>query len=109
MYINGVLENSIVDTTPLSSMALAIGRYSTSQYRSGNIDEVHIYDNALNQTQIQNLYMVAPSYATSTVYTGTPTLTGIVNDQRMYSISLTISGVTYTGTIANNVWTVSNI
>lgn len=96
MYINGVLENTIPAVNNLSNMALAIGRYSTSQYRSGNIDEVHIYDRALSSTQIQNLYLIAPSYTPTTVYTGTPTLTGLVNDTKMYSLSLTVSGVVYT-------------
>jgi hypothetical protein len=75
MYINGVLENSIVGSTAINGMALAIGKYSTSQYRSGNIDEVKIYDNAITAIQVENLYMTKPSFVAKTVNTGTVILT----------------------------------
>jgi hypothetical protein len=69
LYINGVLENSNAYSAGLTSLPIAIGRWTTSQYRSGKIDEVKIYDSAINQTQIDSLYMARPSFSATTVHT----------------------------------------
>jgi hypothetical protein len=78
MYIDGVLEQTIPAVTTMTNMALAIGKYSTTQYRNGNIDEVKIYNTPISATQVQNLYMIKPSFtgATRTIPLGnTVTLT----------------------------------
>jgi len=75
LYINGVLENSNAYSAGLTSLPIAVGRWATSQYRNGKIDEVKIYDSAINQTQIDALYMMRPSFSATTVHTtGTITL-----------------------------------
>ena len=99
MYIDGVLENTIPAVNNLSTMELAIGKYSTSQYRSGNIDEVKIYDTAITATQVENLYMTKPSFVAKTVNTGTVILTGLSDDTSMI-LSLTISWSNYS--VTNN-------
>jgi len=97
LYINGVLENSNTYTAGITNLPLAVGRWTTSQYRNGNIDEVKIYDSAINQTQIDVLYMTKPSFVATTKTVPpltTVTLTGLSSDTQM-ALSLTISGTTY--------------
>ncbi|HMS91635.1 MAG TPA: hypothetical protein PKC87_05420, partial [Candidatus Absconditabacterales bacterium] len=49
LYINGVLEASNTYTAGLTNLPLSIGRWTTSQYRNGLIDEVKIYDSPITQ------------------------------------------------------------
>lgn len=94
LYINGILEASNAYTAGLTNLPLAIGRWTTSQYRNGTIDEVKIYDTPITQTQVDTLYMAKPSFVPTTVSTTTSTLTGLASDDKM-TISLTINGTTY--------------
>ena len=76
MYVNGVFDKSTSSTLALTNAALAVGAdIKWSQWRDGNIDEVHIYDAALSASQVANLYLQRPSYISKTVNTGTTTLT----------------------------------
>lgn len=59
IYVNGVVDDSILDgTIPSSQYApsvdVNIGRRSTGYYFKGIIDEVRIYNRALTQSEIQN-------------------------------------------------------
>lgn len=97
MYINGVLEQTILGSRQLNNMALAIGKYSTAQYRDGNIDEVKIYDNAISASQVEELYMSKPSFITKSTQVASPNLRWYVSDPKM-TISLTINGTNYPAT-----------
>ncbi len=64
---------------------------------SGAIDEVRIYNRALSATEIQNLYMIPPTFDAQTAFTGTPILYGTL-PPKITQIDVVISGVTLTTT-----------
>lgn len=101
LYINGKLEASNAYTAGLTNLPLAIGRWTTSQYRNGTIDEVKIYDSPITLTQVETLYMLKPSFVPTTVYSTISTLTGVTADAKI-TISLTIDGTTYPATNNQN-------
>ncbi|HVS58768.1 MAG TPA: LamG domain-containing protein, partial [Candidatus Saccharimonadales bacterium] len=59
-YLDGVQQGSSITTTYsylLAATALQIGRgYSSGRYFNGSIDDVRIYDRALNAAEVQALY-----------------------------------------------------
>jgi len=65
MYYNGVLQDDVsylgnFDLSGASSLKLNIGRYVSSysyNYHVGKIDEVRIYNRALSESEIQDLYI----------------------------------------------------
>ena len=60
VYINGTLDNTSTGfTAPFTPQA--IGRGAQGALTQGLIDEVYLYSNALNATDIQNLYNVTGS------------------------------------------------
>ncbi|MBS3074033.1 hypothetical protein J4447_01110, partial [Candidatus Pacearchaeota archaeon] len=63
IYINGVLDNTLIDSTALyggTSLRLTIGNLDLngvpSRFFNGSIDEVAIWNRSLNSTEILNLY-----------------------------------------------------
>lgn len=98
LYLDGVQTASNTNNVSFSATnpQWRIGRYvgSTTNYFSGNIDEVHIYNKALSTAEINELYMIPPTFDALTTYTGTPTLYGEYTP-KMYDVSLVISGTTY--------------
>lgn len=70
---------------------------TSTNYFSGDIDEVRVYNTALTTGERQNILMISPTFDTLTTYTGTPTLYGALSP-KMYSINLVISGNTYSTT-----------
>lgn len=60
LYIDGQLENSVADTTTGSiqnSSVVYVGRrLASNRYFNGVIDDIKIYNRALSETEIQNLY-----------------------------------------------------
>jgi len=59
IYVNGNFENSVSQTTRRSNTVGAVigSRYSKDQkYVNGIIDEVHIYNRALSEDEIKQLY-----------------------------------------------------
>ena len=76
MYINGAFNTSTTTRVELANAHLAVGTdlYYTTQARDGGVDEVKIYDAALNATQIQNLYMVKPSFVPRDTHIASPDL-----------------------------------
>ena len=75
MYINGVLHTSNTSTTAMSNVNLLVG-HSTAygQPRSGYIDEVYIFDNAVTAEQVAFMYMRTPSYTPRTTYVASPNI-----------------------------------
>lgn len=72
MYINGMLDTSITFTGTIgynTGLGLYIG-YNTSQYYKGIIDDIRIYDYALNINQVGTLY----KQITNNSITGDPTV-----------------------------------
>ncbi|MDD5228010.1 MAG: LamG domain-containing protein [Methylococcales bacterium] len=69
MYIDGVIDTSMIDTGQNLNTAvntpLEIGVWSSESYDSGtftgSIDEIRIYNRALNASEIKDLYNVAES------------------------------------------------
>jgi len=61
MYMDGVEINSFAKTGTISGLTdLLIGRYSSSYQFTGQLDEVRIYNRALSEREIQQLYEYAP-------------------------------------------------
>lgn len=99
LYVNGV----IVATGTTSPGSLSTGAaqnrrigawagQTTHNFLSGRVDEARLFNTSLNATQVESLYMQQPSYASpKTIYSSTAILTGLVNDPKMHSVSLTIS------------------
>ena len=60
LYINGALDNSTpqnLGQTTFNTADLYIGTYSTSDHHfDGNLDDMYIYDRALAETEIHELY-----------------------------------------------------
>ncbi|MDD3262834.1 MAG: Ig-like domain-containing protein [Candidatus Absconditabacteria bacterium] len=96
LYINGEIDNS--NTTPKTiNSPLTVGMGYNGQYRNGSIDEVMIYNIALDTQQIQDLYMKKPSFSNTTSYIENPTLKGTSPDSQM-TINVVIDGNTYPAT-----------
>jgi len=69
LYVNGVLDNTWTDSgTPSSTTNdLGIGAYTSGQYSfNGIIDEVQIWNRSLTADEIDQLYHLTPSPATTT-------------------------------------------
>jgi len=58
IYVNGALDSSFTNSSLLteSDSAVRIGWVSYSRYLDGQIDEIKIYNRALNSTEIQYLF-----------------------------------------------------
>jgi hypothetical protein len=59
LYVNGVLDNGVLSgaiptSQQNSSQEVSVGRRIGGYYFQGNIDEIRIYNRALNQSEIQN-------------------------------------------------------
>jgi len=70
-----------------------VGRRAGSiitNFFSGNIDEVRVYNTALSAAEISGLYMDPPTFDILITYTGTPTLYGELTP-KMHEINLVIS------------------
>lgn len=99
LYVNGVLVAT--GTTSPGSLSTGaaqnrrIGAWAgqtTHNFLSGRVDEARLFNTSLDATQVESLYMQKPSYvAPKILYNSTGTLTGLVNDPKMYSVTLTIS------------------
>ena len=82
VYVDGVQVGSNTQSATLnvSNQQRRIGRRpwttTTTDYFSGNIDEVRIYNRQLSTTEIWWLYMIPPTFDTQTAFTWTPTLYG---------------------------------
>lgn len=74
-----------------------MGDGSADRYFSGAIDEVRIYGAGITSSQIQNIYLIPPTFSPLTTYTGTPILYGVFTP-KMFQVNLVISGITYTTT-----------
>ncbi len=55
LYINGILDASNANTTTINTK-LQLGRWNTSQYFPGSIDDVRIYKRALTAQEVLQLY-----------------------------------------------------
>jgi len=83
-----------------------VGRYpnSTTKYFSWNIDEVRVYNKALNIDEIQSLYLIPPTFDPLITSSNTPTLYGHL-PSKIINVSLTIDWTTYPTTgISGNKW-----
>ncbi|MEW6087619.1 MAG: LamG domain-containing protein [bacterium] len=58
IYFDGVLQNTTIvgNNLPSNTRDLFIGRWYRGRYFNGIIDDVRIYDYALSESEIQNLY-----------------------------------------------------
>ncbi len=101
IYVNGVqwATNTVSVTLNTISQQRTVGKLpgtATNRF-SGAIDEVRIYNRALSATEIQNLYMIPPTFDAQTAFTGTPILYGTL-PPKITQIDVVISGVTLTTT-----------
>ena len=102
LYINGEIDNS--NTTPKTiNSPLTVGMWYNGQYRNGSIDEVMIYNIALDTQQIQDLYMKKPSFSNTTSYIENPTLKWTAPDWQIV-IDVIVDWNTYPA-INNHDWT----
>lgn len=91
-----------VSTTTTATFATTnprrrVGRHpgtSTTNYFSGNIDEVRVYKSALTAGERQNIFMIPPTFDEQTAFTGTPTLYGEL-PAKIRKVDLVINGITY--------------
>jgi len=56
LYINGVLNNQNSNTNTINNITFQLGRWYTSQYYQGLIDDVRIYGRALSADEIWDHY-----------------------------------------------------
>lgn len=73
------VTNTQTATFSATNQRRRIGRHpgtSTTNYYSGAIDEVRVYNKALTAEERQAIFMVPPTFDTQIAFTGTPTLYG---------------------------------
>jgi len=87
---------TFVSTNPRRRIGATPGS-STTNYFSGNIDEVRVYSGILSTGYRQNIFMIPPTFDPLTTFTGTPTLYGELTP-KIQTVSLVISGITYATT-----------
>lgn len=94
LYVNGSLAASSTTSVTLDTTTprWTIAKYpgTATNYFSGSIDEVRLYNSSLNTTQISQLYMEPATFSIYTGNTGIVNLTGYAPDPRA-SIKLIIS------------------
>ncbi len=117
IYVNGwsPITNTTSATFSTSTNRRNIGRFADStpsNYFSGCMDDVRIYNTALTAWQIYDLYTKPATLSTTLSSDTSPLLTGTVSNT-LDRITITINGTTYTGTNAGNgtrslaAWTIS--
>lgn len=103
IYVNGVLDGTNTANERYSrnnNNRLNIWRFADSSpnnYYDGCVDDVRFYSTALTSWQVYMLYAQPATLTTSTVSVWSPQLTGTLQ-WTLDTITLTISGNTYTGT-----------
>lgn len=106
IYINGVQGGTSTNSVTLDTTTpqhRTVGRYAgtTTNYFSGAIDEVRVYNKVLTSGDIQNLYMKKPSFVPKTIYSSTPVLDWAAPDPYM-NINMVLNWNTYTSTNYQN-------
>lgn len=73
MYIDGILNNDIVDNVGIKENLsdIYMGTLGNSKFLTGSLDEIYLYDNALTQNEIDSLsdnnYSSSSAYQTNVV------------------------------------------
>ena len=103
IYLNGILENELTYTSPLTlnSDTLWIGRFNAiyfeNIYLNGKLDDFRIYNIELSQDHILNLYKVINFKKTNTLpYYDYNANTAINNSNFEYATNLTIKNLNIT-------------
>jgi hypothetical protein len=113
IYVNGIQGGTSTNSVTLDTTApqhRTIGKYAgtATNYFSGSIDEVRIYNKVLTSGDIQNLYIKKPSFVPKTIYSSTPVLDWAVSDPYM-TINMLLNGNIYLATNYQNGIRKSNI
>ncbi len=113
IYINGIYDWTNTTNETYNSNAsnrLNIWRLADSSptnYYDGCVDDVRFYSTALTSGQVYTLYAKPASLTTSAVTIWSPQLTGTIQGT-LDTITILISGTTYTGTnLWNGTWNLS--
>ncbi|MFN8061346.1 MAG: DUF6605 domain-containing protein [Vicinamibacterales bacterium] len=94
LYLNGTLVSSTTGSHATNDMPLMIGRWSPpSEYWSGAVDEVRLYDRFLTAAEIQ-ADMNTPVDPTAP---DPPTVTGFTPASGAVGATVTLSGTNFTG------------
>lgn len=106
IYVNGIQGGTSTNSVRLDTTApqhRTVGKYAgtATNYFSGSIDEVRVYNKALTIEDIQNLYIKKPSFVPKTIYSSTPVLDWATPDPYM-NIDMILNGNTYTTTNYQN-------
>ena len=87
--VQNTVSKLFSDNNPCRTVGRRAGS-TTTNFFSGNIDEVRVYNTALSAAEISGLYMDPPTFDILITYTGTPTLYGELTP-KMHEINLVIS------------------
>ncbi|NVN94214.1 MAG: gliding motility-associated C-terminal domain-containing protein [Bacteroidetes bacterium] len=108
LYVNGILLNQRTIVTPIQTFADRTLRLSEigTQFLNGKIDNILIYNRALNTNEIQEIYALgiatSASYLWSTGDT-TQSITVTPNQTTTYTLSVTNGNISCMDTLAVNV------
>ncbi|MBI4690050.1 MAG: LamG domain-containing protein [Nitrospirae bacterium] len=94
LYVNGILESTSTSTAHLSPINLMIGKIqdNRSSYWNGKIDDVRIYNRALSDSEIQELYQEGSNAITLTLTP--PTTTTVSQGSKLGPFSISIKNNT---------------
>lgn len=90
IYINGALENTITDSTPLSSSEdmYLMHHGAWGAYSHGVLDDVRIYNRALSSNEVAQIYAIETAAPTAPTITAQPTnVTVNVGDTASFTVT----------------------